>query len=139
MSICVKRIRLVLIICNFVYVNLAPIQQDIDTSVPAAYFFDIDAEQVRARYDPRQISANIGGIPSSTSNEDATSCQTADGRYGHGQKVYLKKNYDALTVEKRIVSWKFSCNTISIGINHLLITEINVHVFGMLLHSVNPF
>lgn len=58
-----------------------------DAADPDAYFFDIDAEQLRARYDPRQLSANVAGIPASASNEDATSCQTADGRYGHGQKV----------------------------------------------------
>lgn len=75
---------------HFKYFISAPTQHHSDVSSgPDAYFFDIDAQQVRARYDPRQLSANIGGIPSSTSNEDATSCQTADGRYAHGQKVNM--------------------------------------------------
>lgn len=48
--------------------------------------YDIDTEQLQARYDPRVLSEDVSGYHS-TSNEDATSCRNSNVQYAHGQKV----------------------------------------------------
>ena len=52
--------------------------------------YDIDTEQLQARYDPRLLSEDVNGYHS-TSNEDATSCGNSNVRYMHGQKVHVHK------------------------------------------------
>lgn len=52
---------------------------------------DIDSEQLRGRYDARQLSENISGYRYSAADEEATSCRNANVKYVHGQKA--RKSY----------------------------------------------
>lgn len=65
----------------------APADYDGQMDIMPSDIYDIDTEQLQARYDPRLLSEDVSGYHS-TANEEGTACRNSNSRYVHGQKVH---------------------------------------------------
>lgn len=64
----------------------APADYDGQMDIMPSDIYDIDTEQLQARYDPRLLSEDVSGFHST--NEEGTACRNSNSRYVHGQKVH---------------------------------------------------